>query len=71
MRRLQRKEPRLGELEPRNLPVYALRRVAQETGHACQQGQEPEHGHLELGARGQHEEHGQRCVESGLQSKEC
>lgn len=47
--------------------MYALRCVAQEIGNTRQQGQKPEYGHLELGARGQHEEHGKRCVEPGLQ----
>lgn len=61
----------MGELEPRNLSVYALRCVAQEVGHTCQQGQELEYGHLEFGARGQHEEHGKRRVEPGLQPEEC
>ena len=54
----------------RHLLVHALRRVTQETWNACQQGQEPEHGHLGLGTGRQHEEQWKRGLEPTVQPKE-
>ena len=71
MRRLQREEPRVGVMELGSVSVHALRRTASQARYARVEGQELDHGQLDDGAGGEHEEDGQCGEQQAVQPAEC